>query len=251
MEFVKNSFAKIWEGFLGHIGVYVTAFVFYGGYFVAINKLKEFQSMVRSIPSDYFLTPLVLLLVLLVVMAKINRTQQKQLFKLEQEPEKDEKDAQFVTHAGVWWKIYSQSEYIEDFPYCACCNPRLKLVQTDWQPEEVFKCPKTDTKYQLIDKVPLGKDIVLTGLYENYFHRFPNRYVRAYLSELRIIKELHPDMPDSEITKKLFGMTPFSSLPDEVQQEIIDKHPNPEAALGFLEFHYDSYKKYFKKKLGH
>ena len=159
MDFIRNSTAKIWEGFLQNIGVLITAFVISGGYLVAINKLKDFQSVVRSIPSDYFLTPLVLLLVLFVALLRINRTQHEQLSKLKQEPDKDERDARFVTHLGVWWKIYVDSEYIEDFPYCACCEPRLKLVQTEWHPDEVFKCPKTNTELKLYDISALLKGL--------------------------------------------------------------------------------------------
>ncbi|HBA08154.1 MAG TPA: hypothetical protein DCW48_00160, partial [Methylotenera mobilis] len=102
MEFIRNSIAKIWDGLLQNIGLLVTAFVLSGGYLVAINKLQEFQDAVRKIPSDYFLTPLVLLLVLFGVLIKINLSQQEQLSKLEQKPDTDEREAHLVTHFGVW-----------------------------------------------------------------------------------------------------------------------------------------------------
>ncbi len=248
MEFIKNCIAKVWEGFLQNIGVLITAFVISGGYLVAINKLKEFQAIVRSIPSDYFLTPLVLLLILFAVLLRMNRTQQEQLSQLKQEPEKDEEDARLVTHLGVWWKIYDGNEYIEDFPYCACCEPKLKLVQTDWHPDELFKCPRTGTEYKLYDKVPREREQVLDSLYSSYFRGFPTQLLKAYSSEFRRIKELHPGMPEAEVTKKLFEMKPFSFLPHEEQEEIINKHPAPMQAFHFVERHLDSYKKYFRQK---
>lgn len=250
MEFIKKTIAKIWEGFLQNIGVLITAFVVSGGYLVAINKLKEFQSIVRAIPSDYFLTPLVLLLVLFAVLLKINRTQQEQLSRLKQEPEKDEEDTQLVTHLGVWWKIYSESEYIEDFPYCACCDSKLKLVQTEWYPDEVFKCPKTSTEYKLYDEVPRKREQVLISLYSTYFQKLSNQFHKVYSSESRKIRELNPDMPEVEITKKLFEMKPLSFLPPEEQEAIISKHPNPMSAFRFVERHFDSYKKYLKQENG-
>ena len=203
MQFIKSIISKIWEGILKNIGVLISAFVISGGYLVAINKLKEFQSFVRSIPSDYFLTPLVLLLILFAVLLKINRSQQKQLSSLQQGPKKDEKNVRIVTHFGVWWKIYLDSEYIEDFPFCACCDPKLKLVQTDWHPDEVFQCSKTGTEYKLYDSVPRKRKNVLEALYNMYFRTLPAQLQKKYLSELRRINELYPEMQEAEITKKL------------------------------------------------
>lgn len=248
MEFIKSSISKIWEGFLQNIGVLITAVVISGGYLVAINKLKEFQLAVRSIPSDYFLTPLVLLLILFAVLLRINRSQQEQLSKLKQEPDKDERDARLVTHLGVWWKIYLDSEYIEDFPYCPCCDPKLKLVQTDWDPDEVFKCSKTGTEYKLYDKMPRERRQVLESLYSTYFNALHPRLHKNYLSKFRRIKELHPDMPEAEITKKLFELKPLSFLPLDEKIEIIAKHSNPMQALHFVERHFNSYKKYLRQK---
>lgn len=247
MNFIKDSTAKIWEGFLQNIGVLVTAFVISGGYLVAINKLKDFQSVVRSIPSDYFLTPLVLLLVLFVVLLRINRTQHEELSKLKQEPDKDEREARFVTHLGVWWKIYVDSEYIEDFPYCTCCEPRLKLVQTEWHPNEVFKCPKTNTELKLYDKIPREREQVLDSLYKAYFKGISSRFQKAYMTEFQRIKELNPNIPELELTEILFEMEPLSRLPLEDKQAIINKNPNPMQAFDFVDRHYDSYKKHLKQ----
>lgn len=125
--FLRQSCAKIWEGILQNLGVLITAFILSGGYLIAINWINEFQRWVRSVPTDYVLTPFVLLIVTLVVLVRFNRKQQERISELEKEPPKDEKEAKFVTHLGVWWKIYIKSEYIEDFPYCSCCETRLKL----------------------------------------------------------------------------------------------------------------------------
>jgi hypothetical protein len=247
MEFIKKSLEKIWDGFLQNIVVLVTAFIISGGYLVAISKLKEFRCAVRAIPSEYFLTPLLLLLILFAVLLKINRAQHKRLSKLQQGPEKDEDDAELITHLGVWWKIYRGGEYIEDFPYCACCDPKLKLVQTEWHPVDQFKCPKTGTEYKLYDKVPREREQVVTSLYEAYFQRFPHQFRKAYSSELRKLKELEPDLDETELTKRLFEMKPLSSIPPEEQEAIIAKNPNPMYAFDFVERHFGSYKKYFKK----
>ncbi len=248
MEFLKNSFNKIWEGFLQNIGVLLTAFFVSGGYLVAINKLNEFQNAVRSIPSDYFLTPLVLVLILFVVLIKINRSQQSQLSMLKQEPEKNERDARFITHLGVWWKVYFDSEYMEDFPYCTCCEPKLKIVQIEWHPDEVFKCPKTNTEYKLYDKIPRRKVEVLNSLYSSYFHGLSIQFREKYLAELKKIKELRPELSESEMSENLFKIKPFCFIPLDERKKIIEKHRHPMQAFYFVERHYNSYKKYFRKK---
>ena len=249
MKFIKKTITKIWEGFLQNIPISITAFVVSGGYLIAINKLKELQFTIRTIPSDYFLTPLVLLLVLFAVLIKINRKQQKQLSILKQEPEKDEEDIQLVTHLGVWWKIDMEGEYIEDCPYCACCDPKLKLVQTEWHPDEVFKCSKTKTEYKLYSDVPRKIEQVLNELYNTYFHKLSNQFRNDYSAEFRKVRELNPDMPEAEITKKLFETEPLSWLPPEEKEAIINKHPHPMSALHFIDHHFDSYKKYFKHEI--
>lgn len=248
MEFLRNIAAKIWEGFLQNIGVMMTAFVFSGGYLVAISMVREFQSAVRSVPSDYFLTPLVLLLILFAVLLRIHRKQQDELSQLKQEPEKDEREARFVTHFGVWWKVYPDSEYIEDFPYCACCDPKMKLVQTEWHPDETFKCPRNGTEYKLYDKVPRERGQVLESLHETYFHGLRLQFQNDYLAEFKRIKELSPELSELEITENLFELQPLVFLPAEERRAIIAKHPNAILALHFVDRHYDSYKKYLKIK---
>lgn len=246
--FLIDSLKKIWEGFLENIGVVVSAFLISGGYLVAINKVKELQTWVRSIPTDYVLTPFVLLLILLAVLIRINRKQQDQLSLLQREPDKDEKQARFVTHLGVWWKVYPEAEYIEDFPYCVCCEPHIKLVQTEWHPDEIYKCPKTNVEYKLYDKVPREREQVLGGLYSSYFKGFGAQFHQRYRTELRKLKELEPSLNDSEVTRKLFLIEPLSSIPEAEREEIIAKHPDAIAAFYFVERNYSSYKRYFKKK---
>lgn len=249
-RFISESLKKIWDGFLENVGIVVFASLISGGYLVAINKIKELQSWVRTIPTDYVLTPLVLLLVLITVLVRINRKQKNELSLLQREPDKDERQALFVTHLGVWWKIYKDAEYIEDFPYCSCCEPRLKLVQTEWHPDEVYKCPKTNVEYKLYDKIPREKEQVLDGLYESYFKGFGLRFHERYSAELRKLKDLYSDISDSEITTRLFLLEPLSEIPELDRKEIIAKHPHPGAALNFVERNFPAYKKYFKNRAG-
>ena len=246
IDFFKSSIKTTWEGFLKNAVVLLTAFILSGGYLVAINKIKDFQVWVRGIPTDYVLTPLVLLLVAIVVLVRINKKQKEELSKLQQEPIKDESDARFVTHLGVWWKIYTESEYIEDFPYCSCCERKLKLIQIEWHPAEVYKCPKTCTEYKLFDKVPRRKGEILQSLYSSYFRRINRQFEERFNSELHRLRELDPDIKDIDLCKKLFEIGPLAKIPEKEKQQIFLKNENPIAAYHFVEKYLLHYQPYFK-----
>ena len=217
-----------------NIGVVISAFIISGGYLVAINQIKQFQLWVRAIPTDYVLTPAVLLVVLLILLVRIYRKQQQRLSKLQTEPDKDEREAKFVTHLGVWWKLYFDAEYIEDFPYCPCCEPHMKLVQTEWNPEEKYKCPKTNTEYKLYDKIPRERDDVIKNLYSAYFRTLSGQFQERYFGELRRIKELNPRMSNREISERLFQLGPLRRIPSPQIKEILDKNDNPVHAFFLL-----------------
>ena len=244
-DWIKNSLSKIWEGILKHLGVVFVAFVFSGGYLIAINKLKEFQQWVRDIPTDYVLTPLVLLVVILLVVLRINYRQSQQLSRLETQPPSDDKESRFVTHLGVWWKIYPDSEYIEDFPYCPCCEPKQKLVQIEWHPDEVYKCPKTNTEIKLYDTIPWKKEKVLDSLYRSYFGGA--RFEEELLSEFDRIKRLHPESADIELVKKIFNVEPFNRIPRHELDEIFSRFSTYGEIFHFFRAHYKSYRRYFRK----
>lgn len=247
LAFIKSSGRKIWDGFLDNLGILLAAFIVSGGYLVAINKVQQLQAYVRTIPTDYVLTPLVLLLIALVALVRINRKQSAALEQILQEPKKkSEQDAHFVTHLGVWWKVYRDSEYIEDFPYCPCCEPRLKLVQTEWHPDETYICPKTKVIYKLYDRVPRERADILQQLYAAYFQGLGARFHVLYVSELRRLKALKPDLDETSLTRELFKLQPLSSIPDTEREDIIIKNPEPTRALNFVEQHFGHYKQYMK-----
>tara|TARA_R110002072_G_scaffold271208_2_gene431169 strand:+ start:13513 stop:14286 length:774 start_codon:yes stop_codon:yes gene_type:complete len=247
IEFLKSSAKTAWEAFLNNAVVLITAFFLSGGYLVAINRISQLQDWVRGIPTDYVLTPLVLLLVALSVLVRINQKQKEELSKFQEEPITDESDARFVTHVGVWWKIYTDSEYIEDFPYCSCCSSRMKLVQTEWHPDEVYKCPSTNTEFKLYDKVPREKEAILESLYSAYFRGLGGHFQSRYYDEFHRLKELNPDIEDLDLCNKLFELGPLSKIPGDEKAEIFAKNSNPHAAYHFVERHYPHYKKYFKE----
>lgn len=244
---LKDCGKKIWEGFLEHIGVTLFILISSAGY-LFLNKIKKFQDFISGIPTSLVLTPFVLVLIILVALIIINRKQQKRLNILEREPIKDERDARMVTHCGVWWKIYLDSEYIEDFPYCTCCSPPKKLAQIEWFPDEIFQCPITKAQFKLFgEEVPLKRHSIVNGLYRAYFKSLDTRIEHAFFEEYKRLKELNPQISDKELFDKLFLLSPLNRIPKEELEEIQKRYPNPEQAFHFIDRHFVKYKKYFKK----
>ena len=201
-DWLKKSWSHVWEGLMKNLGVAISVFLVSGGYLVAMSKLSDLQAWVRRIPTDYVLTPFVLLLVFTLALWRVNQKQRHELKKVEQQPKVDDDESRLVTHYGVWWKLYPDSDYMEDFPYCPCCEPPQKLVQTDWYPDEKFKCPKSGTVVQLYDGIPWKLEKVRKELYDAYFGR--RRLDEPFFRELRRLKELHPDRDESGLLPILF-----------------------------------------------
>lgn len=230
-----------------NLGTAIAAFAISGGWLIAINKLGEFQDWIRKIPADYVLTPLVLLLVVTGALFHINRKQRRQLdlSQVARQPRHNERDARFVTHLGVWWKVHTDGEYIEDFPYCPCCNPPKKLVQTEWHPDEVFKCPATSTEVKLYDAVPRKLRDVLQSLYSSYFsgHRLYEELDRR-LSQR---KELFPQKNELELLREVLESDPFNRIPKEERETILARFPKLSDAMQYFLRHGKHYSRYVRK----
>jgi hypothetical protein len=231
----------MWKGILNHFGSLILIFVLSGGYIYAINTIKKFQGWVRSIPTDYILTPFVILTILLVAVLRIVFKQRKQL-NLVAQPPGNKGESRFVTHFGVWWKIYPESDYIEDFPYCPCCDPKQKLIMKEWVPEEIYKCPKTGTEVKLFDIAVWNKEEALKSLYRTYSS---NSELETFIfRECRRIKQLDPNKNDHEILSELFAEEPLNRIPLDQIEAILRRFASIPEVAHFMLNNYGSYRKY-------
>ena len=80
-----------------NLGVAISVFLVSGGYLVAMSKLSDLQAWVRRIPTDYVLTPFVLLLVFTLALWRVNQKQRHELKKVEQQPKVDDDESRLVT----------------------------------------------------------------------------------------------------------------------------------------------------------
>jgi|GEM_PF-2040791 len=249
----KRSASRIWEGFLDNIGVIIAAFLFSGGWIVAIQKFQSFRQAVRQIPTDWILTPLVLLVVLVGVLGWITYRQRSRLASLTRRPPDGESHGRFVTHLGVWWKVFDDIGYIEDFPYCPCCEPHKKLIQTEWYPDEVYRCPSTGTEVKLYDEVPRKRREILDYLYRAYC-KSPGQQLEVYLFKRRkSLGEINPDKQDDELTELQFQEPPLSRLLTKDRDSLRQRFPNYHNLFSFLCRNFDAYADYLvpeKKNVG-
>lgn len=243
--FIIKTLDKIWEGFLQNIGVVICLALISFGAFI-LNYIKNLQVWIREIPTDYILIPFLLMIVFIINLFSANRKLKKQLNKLELSPIKAKRRFRFLTHYGVWWKIIPDADYIEDFPYCSCCESRMKLVQIEDYPDEVFQCSNTLTKYKLYDNGQIERSRALRTLYYTLFQSFSRQFRELYSTEMNRIKNLFPDIEDESLTHKLFNLDPLKCIPKDKVTEIIDNHPNPMRAYYFVERNFASYRKYFE-----
>ena len=189
--------------------------------------------------------PLVLVLVLLAATARITLRQRRELRKFSAQPKSDDDQSRIVTHYGVWWKIYTDAEYMEDFPYCSCCSPPRKLVQTDWHPDEKFKCSATGTEFQLYDGIPWPLEKARSSLYDAYFRG--NWLDEHFHKELSRIKTLNPEMGDADILRLIVKSEPFSRLPKEELDLLLGRFGKPQEFIYFLRQNMHHYRKLLVK----
>jgi len=244
-NFFTESAKKIWDGFLGNIGVGLC-----GGFLIflweLLKRIENVRKFINNIPTERVLTPFVLVLVITIVLIIALRKQKRHIINLERKLLNEDEEPTMVTHCGVWWKIYPSSEYIEDFPYCTCCEPSKKLKQTEWFQDEVYQCPETKNDFKLFDDIPRKREEILSGLYNTYFKSLGLQVERAFFAEHHRIKELNTGISEKDLFDKLFSIPPFNRIPKEDLEEIRKKNSNPISAFHFIERHFSQYKQFFR-----
>lgn len=245
ISWLKQSSWQIWRGFLQNIGWALFLFFLSGGYIFAIKTFQQFQKFVRNIPSDWIILPFVFFSVLLLLIIHKQRGRLKHIEK--HAPPESEK-GYLITHCGVWWKIYDESQYIEDFPYCPCCDHKKKLVQTEWYPDEVYKCPSTGVEVKLYDEVPRKRNQILNLLYKSYFTGGRKDFEKFLLKSFERRKTLNPDKKDREILEEMFAKTPLKNIPKTEREKILEIFENYSDVFSFIADNFGHYRRYFKKE---
>jgi hypothetical protein len=239
---IKSSAGKIWDGFLQNVYLYILLLFTGGGYVTLTTYAKGFKSWVNSLPPSLLFSCVVSLLLALLVSIFFNFKQRRKFSTLKHLEETSSNE--LITHWGVWWKIDRDSHFIEDMPYCPCCEPPQKIVQTEWHPDEVYKCPSKGTVLQLFDSVPRKRQQLLESLYSMYFPIRNRGFFDHMNSEMARLKELHPEWADEDMLKYFRANKPLSRIPREEFQKIQKRYPKIAEIIHFIHRHYSAYERY-------
>jgi len=242
-SWLKSSAHKVWDGFLQNIGVYIFGLIF-GLICIAANWFEKYQVLVRKIPTDWVLTPLLLLIIIIVVLIIILYKQRVKLRSFTQSPVATDEPGRFVTHCGVWWRIFDKYSYIEDFPYCPCCEPPKKLVQIKSYPFEEYKCPATETEVKLWDDFPRKRNEVLRGLRRGYFKSPGEQLETQLLKRSELLRRLYPEKGKKDLVQMLLQEKPLNRLPKQEIARLKERFTNTHGLLSFINRCFDEYEKY-------
>jgi len=245
ISWLKQTSLQIWQGFLQNIGWALFLFILSGGYILAVKTVKQFQKSVRNIPSDWIILPFVFFSVVLLL---IIHKQKGRLKHIEKHTPPESEKGHLITHYGVWWKIYDESLYIEDFPYCPCCDHKKKLVQTEWYPNEIYKCPSTGVEVKLYDEVPRKRKQILNSLYNSYFTGGEKEFEMFLFQSFERKRTLNPDKKDREILEEMFTKSGLKNIPDAEREKILGRFENYSDVFSFLVDNFQHYRRYLKKE---
>jgi hypothetical protein len=156
-------------------------------------------------------------------------------------------DGEFVTHFGVWWRVFEDAAFVEDMPYCPCCDPHQKLIQTAGPPLEKYVCPRTKNEIQLFDVVPRPRQQLLDELHRAYNDRGRDLY-RHLHGEFQRLKKLRPGTSDQEILGEMINKAPLARLPEGELQKILAVNREPYEVFDFLRQHYPAYRRYLRRR---
>lgn len=233
---LKDALDKIKEGFLSRIGIAIFEIILFVIY-LFLKNIKGIKEIINSIPSHYLLT-LIIVLALYILYLNIIAFRRNRIFKnLERQSRlREEPEDRLITHFGVWWKINDTIEWIEDFPYCSCCEPKNKLIQREGFPNELYHCWKTKTEYKVYGEggIPITREQALKGLRYSYFEKPKDEVRNEVEEEFAGIKKDNPSLSDESILRKLLEKPPFTILTKEQRDKMISKYNTVEKLGKFV-----------------
>lgn len=243
MSWVSKSISTIWDAVLKNVAASIATVALPAIYFAAIGFFSDARAWIRAIPSDYVAAVLIVVMTFAAGLALVHVRLRNRISKLLDDD--DFKNTRFVTHYGVWWKLKVDAEYVEDFPYCPCCEPRKKIVQTDWHPEEKFVCPQSKQQIQLFDGVPRDLNYAREQIYSAYFG--PRRFWTVFEQTYRKLADLHKGMDETTLLELTFKEPPMKKIPAKEVALILKGNKTYPEVRQFFFRHYNEYSRHLRK----
>ena len=241
---LKSTLSKIWDGFLQNAYLYIFILISSGGYVTLNAYVKGFEAWVNSLSPNLLFTITFGLTLSMLALAVLYFKQRGKILKLE----RFKNSGTLITHWGVWWRIYHERHFIEDMPYCPCCETPQKLVQIEWHPDEVYKCANKGTEIKLFDAVPRKRRQLLETLYDMYFPKRNRSFVDFMYSEMSRLKELNPDWTEEKLLEHFRTVKPLSKIPQTEFEKIKKRYPKIIDIIHFIDRHYEKYGTYLREK---
>lgn len=243
-----GPFAELRSSYMKHLGSWLAAGTVTAGTAIVILA----RQLLNGAPAEPFAWVVVALLGVVAYLAhRVRRlkSEAKTSEAREPVPADHHSELMLVTHLGVWWKVDRTIGYIEDSPYCPCCEPPRKLVQTDWHPKERFRCPHTGTEVGLYrDGIPILLKSALSSLHATYDH---GKGLEDHLwKEYMRLSGLSPEATPGELVARAFELVPMNRVPVDERNEILAAHEeSPADAFSYVRRHFHHFRKYIEKEL--
>ncbi|MBU1575650.1 MAG: hypothetical protein KJ869_00395, partial [Candidatus Edwardsbacteria bacterium] len=188
---------------------------------------------IKVMPAEIIIGLLILAIISVVFFSR-KYINQKKLYNDLQKVNKNN-SYQFVSRFGAFWKLFYDDNYIEDFPYCTCCEPKQVLSIVKWYPNEEYKCSKTGNIISLFDAFYISKTQALESLRWKY-SKNKNNYAIGdmFLQEYNRLKELSPETQEKELLAAVFNNKPFERIPKKERETILKRFNGSQEIIRFL-----------------
>lgn len=226
MTALKKIWRQISAGFLNHLGAALCIFSF----FVITQiyfRIGWIKIQVEKLPSVWLFTVIIFLL-LYVVYLHIKRMREHVPPLVQPKQTGDELAVRMVTHYGIWWKLDEEREYVEDFPYCPCCEPHKKLIQKEWHPDEVYYCPVTKNEIKIHggdDGMPVNREAALDSIYMTYFIRSRQEFQRENAHIYQEFKKENPNVDEKTVLNAMLENIRVFRENDQLRADLIKRFP--------------------------
>lgn len=157
------------------------------------------------------------------------------------------RESEFQSYGGVLWKVFPFARYVEQSPYCTCCDPPRVLARNGdiLGDQNLLTCPVSGRNLHIVNngaprRVEASWELVTTS----WFHNFG----KILLEETARQRELHPHESDKEIFRRVMRCAPQKKIPRREIWRLKRRFATPMEILNYLERHQGRYWKYMVKR---
>ncbi|HSC11193.1 MAG TPA: hypothetical protein VLC97_09490 [Rhodanobacteraceae bacterium] len=132
-------------------------------------------------------------------------------------------ESDFQPYGGVLWKVFPRDGYVEESPYCTCCDPPRVLGSTEIADRFApLRCPIQATELNIVvDGFARPVRDTWDAISKAWFHEVLERELTTTYFRL---KELHPDDDETALLKRVFGEEPQNRIPKRLLRPVFRRY---------------------------